>query len=140
MKIEELFPNVKVGRYGLDDAPSYEQIVESFGYETVVGACLGSYQGDLLWLLRDGDRCGVLSCGYGSCSGCDRLYGCETIADLQDVFDGLYTCIEWKGTREETIQWLLGEDWKLKYWGDANEVVEEFIGPALKALGHGEAA
>lgn len=55
------------------DYPSWEWLVESWGYQIDFQEVIGSYQGDFVFGLRDGDRYGFVVIGYGSCSGCDAL-------------------------------------------------------------------
>lgn len=53
--------------------PNYGDIVGSWGLDVLQDESFGSYQGDLVYLLGDGERRGLLIVGYGSCSGCDHL-------------------------------------------------------------------
>jgi len=89
---------------------SYENIVDSWGYDVIDWVVTGSYQGDHVVLLGDGDRRAVVIIGYGSCSGCDHLesispygYGdedkdwSEVIQFSEDMKKG----IEWKNSPEE---------------------------------------
>lgn len=62
-------PDWVTEKYGTD----YEELVGSWGHEVLSFDTIGSYQGDHLVLLRDGDRYGIVVIGYGSCSGCDAL-------------------------------------------------------------------
>lgn len=71
---------------------SYEGIVESWGYEVVDQQGFGDYQGDIVFVLRDGERVGYIVIGYGSCSGCDYL---------QNILDDLFY-----KTKEETLEGL----------------------------------
>lgn len=80
--------------YGWADAPEYRAVVETFG-EVLAETEWGSYQGDSLYLVKDGDRFGVLTFGWGSCSGCDALRAVEDQADLDKVQDDLENGIRW---------------------------------------------
>ena len=57
----------------MSNYPADEDIVADWGFEIVATETFGSYQGDLLFTLRDGERIGYVVIGYGSCSGCDAL-------------------------------------------------------------------
>jgi len=52
---------------------NYADLLRSAGLEIKREEDFGSYQGDLLFLVSDGERSGLLIQGYGSCSGCDAL-------------------------------------------------------------------
>lgn len=49
----------------------YDGIVRSFGYTVEARKEFGEYQGDLAYVLRDGEHIGYVVIGYGSCCGCD---------------------------------------------------------------------
>lgn len=55
--------------YSLD----YADLLRSAGLEIKREEEFGYYQGDLVFLVSDGERTGLLIQGYGSCSGCDAL-------------------------------------------------------------------
>lgn len=52
---------------------SYNKMVADWGYEVIEMKEFGSYQGDYAVVLRDGDKYGWVTIGYGSCSGCDTM-------------------------------------------------------------------
>jgi len=107
-------------------------LVESFEVEVVHEDQVGDYQGDDLFILRDGERYGFLSVGYGSCSGCDYLEGLGN--DLQKVTeyrDELWEDIEWKESRQEMIEFLETRDWDLQWYG---RQAKKFVADALQLL------
>lgn len=84
---------------------SYYGIVETFGYEILESRDFGSYQGDSIFILRDGEKLGLLVIAYGSCSGCDALEAALCCDDWKDVVISLAEevreDINWSPTREE---------------------------------------
>lgn len=56
-------------------SPDWRDLVNSFGLDVLEWHEFGSYQGDIVAVLADGERRGWLVIGYGSCSGCDALQG-----------------------------------------------------------------
>jgi hypothetical protein len=97
----------------ITEYPSYEQIVNSWGWPVEAFETFGSYQGDHLALLQEGQmRFGLIVFGYGSCSGCDWL---EDVApwddegDWQGVIDlsaKLREDIHWERTRADLTAWV----------------------------------
>lgn len=101
--------------YGYVRMPSvsYSDIVETFGYEVVAEQTAGSYQGEEFVLFRDTGRCyGFLSYSYGSCSGCDRLQGCETWEELERLQRELFDGIQWLGEADSAARWFVERDWE----------------------------
>ena len=126
---------------------SYDAIVDSWGYETLLFKCCGSYQGDYVVLLRDGNRYGFTTIGYGSCSGCDALealspycYGdwsehqagnCECDwSKVQSFADGLREDIKW-GSASYLLE-ELGDDKLETQWyfydSDIKKAIQEIRG------------
>ena len=100
----------------------YDTIVSSFGtveYQSSVG----DYQGDYLYLLRYGHerygdaKWGVLTVGYGSCSGCDQAEACQSWEDVAQLVDQLREQIIW-GTRDETLAYVTSDARRLEYYTD----------------------
>src|SRR5581483_7208303 len=109
----------------------YDGLIASMGHTVLYQVCLGDYQGDLMCLLRDGDRYGILHIGYGSCSGCDSLAACnDDIEEVTQLRDELAQGIHWRNL-EETLQYLKNHDWEGDYNGI--EVRRSFAEPALAA-------
>lgn len=92
--------------------PEYSHIVESWGYEVIATRVFGCYQGDIGYLLRDGERHGLAVIGYGSCSGCDNLAAAtpwDDDADWSPIIElaaGLERGIHWEDTHEELMEWV----------------------------------
>jgi hypothetical protein len=124
---------------------SYDLIVLSWGYQVILADACGSYHGDYVYLLGDGDRRGFLIVGYGSCSGCDALEAEEpagrdtTPEDWQGVVElaqALRESIHWADDAKalaENLRYRLkhgpstGENWW--YFDDeVKSVVKGFIG------------
>jgi thioredoxin-related protein len=112
-KIIEAHPNVfKNGRY--DGLNAYEDIIDTFEYETILQVDDQDYQGDSRILLKDGDRYGLLIFGWGSCSGCDALQACETIEELDSLQESLYNSIIWYDSANEMYDFLKNRDWEVQ--------------------------
>lgn len=82
--------------------PSYGQIVETFG-EIVAEAEDDDYQGDSLYLVLKDGQYGVLTFGWGSCSGCDALEAVSGQKDLDELQDDLERGIRWYDTADEVL-------------------------------------
>ena len=96
---------------------SYEGIVESWGYEVVGWETFGDYQGDYFVLLRDGDRWGFVSIGYGSCSGCDALEAaCEDGPSVVEALsEELRTSVRW-GSAADLAEFFSSEVAQRQWW------------------------
>src|SRR5262245_55179095 len=55
----------------------YHEVIRSMECEIVASECMGSYQGEYLYLLRnrETDQYGIVTLSYGSCSYCDYMEG-----------------------------------------------------------------
>lgn len=101
---------VDVFKGGRWPSASYSEIVSTFG-EIVAEASDDDYQGDSLYLIRAGDQVGILTFGWGSCSGCDALesalYPEETAQQqVNELQDDLERGIRWFGSLEDAKGWL----------------------------------
>lgn len=112
-----------------DGHPDYEGIVESWGYEITDAQAFGSYQGDILYLLKDGDRHGLVVIGYGSCSGCDAL---EAVAprgnddDWSPIIElaaELKRDIHWEDTHKALMKWV-NTNPENHWWAYDDDMVE----------------
>ena len=101
----------------------YGDLVSSFGYEMVREERVGDYQGDLYYLLRDGDRWGFLAVGYGSCSGCDALQACEKPTDVESLRESIHNNILWANSSGELWDRLVALDWKGNWYGEEGKAV-----------------
>lgn len=92
----------------------YDDIVRSMGVEIVKRKELGSYHGDIVYLVRQGQREGVLVVGYGSCSGCDALQAAmgdsddidSWLGDVEALRDQLQASILWPAEDRSLIDTL----------------------------------
>lgn len=97
------------GTYG----PSYEEIVNSWGYQVEEFETFGSYQGDHLALVKNGAAIGLIVFGYGSCSGCDELEAITPYSDDEadwspviEFAEKLRGDIHWEGDRDQLREWV----------------------------------
>lgn len=69
-----------------EDRPSvgYRDLIDTMGFDVLAEKDFGSYQGDTVVSLRDGERVGILVFGYGSCSGCDEIEGIMSYGKLDN--------------------------------------------------------
>jgi len=103
---------------------SYEDLVERLG-ETVLSASDDGYQGSSYFLLKSGDRYGYLEFGWGSCSGCDALAGCESKEEVGQLFIQLRDSIHWEPSLDAILAWFKTHDWKGGWsWHDG---AQEFV-------------
>jgi hypothetical protein len=111
---------------------SYYSLAEEFG-EIVETQDIGFYQGDILFLLKDGEKYGFLVQGYGSCSYCDALEGCGSYEDLQYLADSMEASVTWFDTAKEAYNYFL--EWDKNDWYTYHkDEVEEFRQKVLKIL------
>lgn len=115
-------------RYG-GDWPSYESMVTSFGFTELANVRIGSYQGDTSYLLRDGARYGYLTFGWGSCSGCDSLEACGTVADVRALWTSLRDSIRWFDSAAEAAEFFRTHDWASDY--NHGRELDAFVAEAI---------
>lgn len=108
--------------YGPSD---YSPMVNSFG-EILIEQHCDDYQGDSWILLKNNDLYGYLCFGWGSCSGCDALQGCESIEEVAEIYTRLRDSITWR-TKEETIKWFDEHDWEGDYGSFYKEDQKKFL-------------
>lgn len=119
---------VHASDYGYIDI-SYRQIVETFG-SIVVGTEWGSYQGDSLFLVRRADDYGLLTFGWGSCSGCDALQACSSQADVDRVQHDLERGIRWFDGIDAAVAFLDGGGFRDSFLD--TELLDAFRGELAK--------
>lgn len=78
----------------------YNELVGALGLEVIKTEDFGSFQGDTITLVKEGERYGVLVFGWGSCSGCDALQACHEWSQVDELALDLYRAIRWSDTRE----------------------------------------
>jgi len=87
---------------------SYDSLVASAG--TIIKDWnIGDYQGDYVYLLKNGDRFGFTVVGYGSCSYCDALQSCDNQEEVDELKESIVKDIFW-GTAEEVEAYAIKED------------------------------
>jgi len=128
-EIRAMFPDLdKEGEsFSMCCGLGYEGLVSKFCASIELNEPDDEYQGDSFLLLRDADgRLGYLKFGWGSCSGCDALQGCESFAELAELFDSLRDSVRWFESDDAAKAWFLAHDWKGDAgWGDG---CRNFIG------------
>lgn len=100
----------------VSDDMGYRGLVLSLGVEVLIEHSDDGYQGDTRMLLRDGTRYGLLTFGWGSCSGCDALeaaYG--NLAEMTELRDSLESQIVWHDSASDMLGYIDGKDWSLDY-------------------------
>ncbi len=119
--------------------PSYEGLIESLGYEFEFDA-FGNYQGDYAFVLKDGERRGVLIQGYGSCSGCDDLESIVGYGDRrpwqqrEEVLafrDEMGQAVQWFDNAEAAKAWVNHEE--ANRWWFYENGVREWLNETLSA-------
>lgn len=91
-------------------------MVSAFGQRTIVSVDEDDYQGDSYRLIGDGpradERYGVLTFGWGSCSGCDALQSCGSVEELQSLADQLQDSVLWFPSKEALREYMEKHDWE----------------------------
>lgn len=146
MSIDLLKARFKPGQYGEYFDKDYDDIVALHG-EAVEKLELGSYQGDLLYIIRDPGTglYGYIHTGYGSCSGCDILQNISSMLgrysdqhekgwqELLDLVEEVRPTV-WR-TDAEMLAWLRDHDWRGDYLaGEEPEIrtwIEDEVVPKL---------
>jgi hypothetical protein len=93
----------------------YEDLINSFEVTVLYEEEDNDYQGDTRVLLTDGTRWGVLTFGWGFCSGCDSLQACNTDAEVTELRDELWQLIVWRDGPGELAAYIRDKDWTLDY-------------------------
>lgn len=94
----------------------YQPMVSSFG-TIAIQVEDHDWQGDSR-ILYDDDGCiGFLMFGWGSCSGCDAFYGCNTFKEAEKLYNELKGSIKWFDSRKHALEWFNAHDWEGDYSG-----------------------
>jgi hypothetical protein len=110
----------------------YNPIIEHFG-RVVIRVEDDDYSGDTQLLYADnGNGFGYLSIGWGSCSGCDALAGCESYKDIAELIQHLESTIKW-ASREDMLQFFKEHDWEGDFWRD-KENCKDFVKQVIAYL------
>ena len=94
------------------DYNSYNSLIESFEVQVVNENSSDDYQGSSWYLLRDNNRFGYLSFGWGSCSGCDALEACSNVEEAIQLRDELWQSITWFDSSNEARKFFNQHDWE----------------------------
>ena len=114
---------------------SYSDLVDSMEVATLHSQSFGSYQGDTLAIVHEGNRFGLLEYGWGSCSGCDALESCDgNVAELTEMRDRMYNGIQWYDTATELGDYLQNHDWQGSFWSSTLDEVLEFVAQSVTIL------
>lgn len=114
--------------------PSREQMLTSLGLETLLERAEDGYSGETLVIVHDPDdgRVGFLNYSWGSCSGCDSVYGASSYEDAEEIRTGLRESINWATSRAELRAWIDTPEWDLAH--EFNGSAAEFKKLALETL------
>lgn len=132
--IQEVYPEyAKDEQHGYFYGPGdYNPLLQSFGVEILLQVDDDDYQGDTRLILRDGDRYGLLIFGWGSCSGCDALQGCESMQEVDQLRQSLFDGIKWDSL-QGLLDYITNKDWELEYcWH--HEETKEFVRQSIDLL------
>jgi hypothetical protein len=128
MLVEDFAP-IAESEWGWSD---YAALVASMGVEILAQEDEDGWQGDSLLILRRGDRWGYLAFGWGSCSGCDALQGCSSVAEVEELRRDLARSIVWHDSAADLLAFLDGRDWTTGYLND--DLVANFLPKARAVL------
>lgn len=101
----------------------YQPMLDEFG-NIVLQCDEDNYQGDSFIIYEKDGKYGYLTFGWGSCSGCDALQACDTIDEVQELMDGLYSDIIWFESLEALKGFFETKDWSLCYEWHIDEFKE----------------
>lgn len=107
--------NFRDQEYGWFCAPSYDELIDSFEVLTLIEEHDDDYQGDSFYLFTDGRQFGILVFGWGSCSGCDALEGCDSEEEVIELRGDLWNSIVWR-SESEMIEYLRTHDSPSKWY------------------------
>ena len=96
--------------HGTGVSAYYEQLYHSFG-PVLLDEGYGSYSGDTLVLYGHNWEGPVayLNFGWGSCSYCDALEACDTIAEVNELMGQLYRSVRYFDDVDAFLAWATGE-------------------------------
>lgn len=105
-RARSIFPDAKENS---DDFYDYDPIIRCFG-DVLVQVADSDYSGDTRILLKKDDCYGFLVIGWGSCSGCDALQGCNTFAEVDELINEIEGDIKWFNTLAEAKAYIANDD------------------------------
>jgi len=92
----------------------YQPILEQFG-NILIQVDDNDYQGDSRIFYEKDGKYGYLIFGWGSCSGCDALQGCNSYQEIQTLIDEMFDNVKWFDSLEEIQLYFKSKDWELEY-------------------------
>lgn len=104
----------------------YQPMLNEFG-NIILQKDEQNYQGDSFLIFEKDGKYGYLTFGWGSCSGCDALQGCNSISEVQELMDRLYSSIEWFDSLDALKEYFKETDWTLQYQYSIPEFKEFLI-------------
>lgn len=109
---------------------SYDEIVETQG-DIIKDWTLGYYQGDYVYLLKNGDKYAFTVIGYGSCSGCDALEGCGDDEEFNELKEDIVNSIVW-GTKQDVLDYVTNQEANRWYfheedWVEIRKEIKEIL-------------
>lgn len=125
-----LYPEAHEGDYFYGPA-DYTPIINSFG-KALARVDDDDWSGDTRVLLVQDGRYGVLNFGWGSCSGCDALQGCQSYEDVDEVIDALRAGIRWFDTLEEAQAYVADDENRQYDYGYHEENWQQFKSAVLE--------
>lgn len=114
------------------DMPGYREMLEAEEIEILAWETFGSYQGDYAVVVKRNDLLGFIVIGYGSCSGCDALEGCDTQEEYDSLMLGVLSSIQWGGP--EAIRSKITNLFDDNNWYRHDEGFVDSIAKLLKAI------
>jgi hypothetical protein len=109
----------------------YQPLLESFG-EILLQVDDSDYQGDSRLILKKGESYGFFIFGWGSCSGCDWLQGCNSYEEVEELRQDLVNKIKWFNAKE-MLFFLETHDWQGNYYWHEEET-KEFVSQAKELM------
>ena len=107
----------------------YQPIIDSIG-NVILQVDDEDYQGDSRIIYKNGNRYGFLIFGWGSCSGCDALQGCESMEEVQNLINDLVNDVRWFESLEDLQAYFKTKDFSLEFYYNS-DATEEFIQKTL---------
>ena len=123
-----LYPEY-TGGYGPYD---YDPMIASFG-DILLKVDDDDYQGDSRVLYKKDGLYGVLVFGWGSCSGCDALQGCQSVAELDELIADTRNLIRW-ADKEGTQAYLRDSEARKGEYSYHEKETREFYEKAIALL------
>lgn len=117
----------------MEDVTDYVSLMKTSGIDIISHLYMGSYQGDLLMIVREGNMYGLLSTGFGSCSACDAFQAADgDEKKLLKLRDYLYKKIIWREINE-FIKYLRTKEWRNEYYYNENQL-PKFVDETIENL------